>query len=134
MNTDNECPFISTPQNSPHHSGCPLIDPSTVSSQYAWYVHYHLSSTASMIGGTTYGQNITTATTGKYLFIPTCQLLLHFSLSSPTIPPSSLPETSPPAEHTPEERKELTSSYYPQSSSTAHPKPPVPAHHPRSQL
>jgi len=69
IKTDIERPFISTPRNNPHHSVCTLPSPSTLSSQHAWYVHYHLSSTASIIGGTTYGQNITTATTGKYIII-----------------------------------------------------------------
>jgi len=47
---------------------------------------HHLSSTSSIIGGTAYGQNITTATTGKYL--PN----MHISLS-----PLSLPFSFPPS-------------------------------------
>ena len=35
---------------------------------------HHLSSTSSIIGGTAYGQNITTATTGKYLQHPLISL------------------------------------------------------------
>jgi hypothetical protein len=49
---------------------------------------HHLSSTSSIIGGTAYGQNITTATTGKYL-----HTLALASLLSPIIP--SLPIHSP---------------------------------------
>ena len=45
---------------------------------------HHLSSTSSIIGGTAYGQNITTATTGKYLqhplLAPLLNIISHFPI------------------------------------------------------
>ena len=52
---------------------------------------HHLSSTSSIIGGTAYGQNITTATTGKYLQHPLISLSSQPSVHHITLPHPSLP-------------------------------------------
>jgi hypothetical protein len=71
---NNSCPFISALRTTRRLFMHPPLSILRLISSH------HLSSTSSIIGGTAYGQNITTATTGKYLKHN------HISLSS-LLPP-----------------------------------------------
>jgi len=65
--SDLKSSFVSTLPTIPHPTISPSINPSKPFRQMYRTSSHHLSSTSSIIGGTAYGQNITTATTGKYI-------------------------------------------------------------------
>jgi hypothetical protein len=102
MSSRNSGPFISTLRT----TQCLIMHPS-LGILLCLICRHHLSSTNSIIGGTAYGQNITTATTGKYLqhnHISLSSLSPLFFSFPPMVP---LAATLPPLHFN--RRKELTS-------------------------